>query len=52
MAMCCKLKVSHNDVLRKPLGAPSNTSARTLFVNTRQENVDLLIQKQLYSFKL
>ena len=47
-----KLKVSHNDILRRLLGVPGYTNARTLFVNTRQDNVDVLIRKQSYSFKL
>ena len=47
-----KLKVSHNDILRRLLGVPRYTSARALFVNKRQDNVDVLIRKQCYNLKL
>ena len=47
-----KLKVSHNDILRRLLGVPRYTSARTLFVNTRHDNVDVIIRKQCYNLKL
>ena len=47
-----KLKVSHNDILRRLLGAPMYTSARTLFVNKREDSVNVLIRKQGYNLKL
>ena len=47
-----KLKVSHNDILRRLLGVPRYTSARTLFVNKSQDNVDVLLRKQCYKHKL
>ena len=50
--MSRKLKVSHNDIQRKLLGVPSFNSAKILFVNTRQDNVDFLIQKRSYNPKL
>ena len=47
-----QLKVSHNNILRRLLGVPRCTSARTLFINTRQDNVDVLNRKQCYNLKL
>ena len=44
-----KPKLSHNDILRRLLGVPRYTSARTLFVNKRQDNVDVLNRKQCYN---
>ena len=52
VAMYRKLKVNHNDVLRRLLGVPGYTSARTLCVNKRPDNVDVLIRKQYYNLKL
>ena len=51
LSMYCKLKVSHNDILRRLLGVPRYTSARALFVNKRQDNVDVVIRKQCYNLK-
>ena len=47
-----KLKLSHNDELVRLLGVPRLTSAITLFVNTRQDNIYVPIRKQCYSLKL
>ena len=46
-----KLKVSRNDILRRLLGVPGCTSTKTVFVNTCQDDVDVLVWKQSYSFK-
>ena len=50
--MYCKLKASHNDILYRLLGVPRYNSARTLFVNKRQDIVDALIRKQCYNLKI
>ena len=47
-----KLKVNYNDILRTLLGVPRYTSARTLFVNTRQDNVDVLIRNNVITSNL
>ena len=52
LAMHRKLKISHNDILRRLLGVPRYTSARTLLVNKHQDNVNVLIWKQCYNLKL
>ena len=46
-----KLEVSHNDILRRMLGIPRYSRAGTLFVNKRQDNVDVLSRKQCYNLK-
>ena len=52
LAMFSKLRVRHNDILRRLLVVPRCTSARTLFVNKRQANVDVITRKQCYNLKL
>ena len=47
-----KLRLSQNDRLRRLLSVLRYTSARTLFVNKRQDNVNVLIRKQCYNLKL
>ena len=44
-----KLKVCHNDILRRLFGVPRNHSASTLFVNNRIDNLDAIIRKNMYS---
>ena len=51
-AMFRKLRVSHNEILRRLLGVTRYISARTLFVNKRQVYVDVLIRKQCFNPKL
>ena len=46
------LRVSHNDILRRLLGVLRCTSARTLFINKRQGNVDVRNRKQCYNLRL
>ena len=46
------MNVQINDILRSLLGIPRYTCARTLFVKTRQDNVDVLIRKQCCILKL
>ena len=50
--MHSKLKISHNDILSRLLRVPRYTSARTLFVNKREDNADVLIRKKCYNLKL
>ena len=50
--MCRKLKVSHNKILRRLPCVSRCASARTLFVNLLQDNVDVLIRNQCFSLKL
>ena len=52
LAMYRKLRVSHNNIQRRLLGFQRFASARTLFVNKRHDNVDVLILKQCYNLKL
>ena len=47
-----KLRVKRNDILRRLLSVQRYTSARTLIVIKRQDNVDTLIRKQCYNLKL
>lgn len=51
LSMYQKLKVCHNDILRRLLGIPRWNSARTMFVNTRLDHLDVIIRKQCYNFK-
>ena len=51
LIMYRKLKVSHNDILRRLMGVPRYYSARTMFVNSYQDNIDVLIRKQCNGFK-
>ena len=46
LAMCRKLRVSHNDILCRLLCVPRYNGARTLFFNIPQANVVVLIWKQ------
>ena len=46
-----KLKVCHNDILRRLMGIPRWSSARTLFVNERLNNIDVVLRKQSLSLK-
>ena len=50
--MYLKLTYRFNDILRRLLGVPRHTSARFLFVNKRQDNVDVQTRKQCYNLKL
>ena len=47
-----KLKETLNDILRRLIGVTSYTSAKNLFVNKRQDNVDVLNQKRCYNLKI
>ena len=57
--LCCsynlvmhrELKVIHNDIMRRLLGVAWYTSGRILFVNARQDKINVLIRKQCYSLK-
>ena len=51
-AMYRKLRVSHNDILRRQLVVPRYSSARALFVNKLHDNVDVQTRKQCYNLKL
>ena len=44
-----KLKVAHNDILRKLLKVPRYHSASTLFVTKHVDNLDVLLRKNMYS---
>ena len=46
-----KLKVCHNDILRRLHGVPRWSSATTLFVSLNLDNIDVLIRKQSYSLR-
>ena len=46
-----KLNVSHNDILRRLMGVPRYYNARTMFANSYQDNIDVLIRKQGIGFK-
>ena len=51
LIMYRKLKVSHNDILRRSMDVPRYYSARTMFVNSHLDNIDVLIRKQCNGFK-
>ena len=46
-----RLRVSHNDVLRRLLGFPRWTSASSLFVAAGLNNLDVLMRKAVFSFR-
>ena len=47
-----KLKESHNEILRRLLDVLGYISARTMFVNKRQDNEDVRVPEQCYIIKL
>ena len=46
-----KLRVYHNDVLRRSLGFPMWSSASSLFVAAGLNNLNVLIRKAVYGFR-
>ena len=46
-----KVRVCHNDILRRLMGFPRWSSATTLFVNLDLNNLEVVLRKQYYSLR-